>query len=249
MFLIGETTRFTGMALVVTGRAEEGLAVQVGLVETVERIPELGLLLPHLYMHLGHSRRHVGDAESALADLGRARAGFEEIDNRASLIHVCAGLAEVNADLGRHEQALEAAARSLDVSTGSAINVYDPWTLATTARVHAEAGDHDLARSAAAGAVGALGRTFDGETHRVSAQLAHVAFLLGEHHAALRLAGLAAATPDRRELPFRSPGEAERLAGARAGSLEAVGAEGPEILTQGVAANLTEAAGLLILPR
>ena len=109
-------------------------------------------------------------------------------------------------DLGRYDQALEAAARSLDVSAGGPIDVYDPWTLCTTARVHVAVGDEDLARSAAARAVDALTRTFDGETHRVAVELVSVAHGLGERRAALRLAGLADATPDRRELPFRSPG-------------------------------------------
>jgi tetratricopeptide (TPR) repeat protein len=200
-------------------------------------------------MHLGHSRRHVGDASAALADLGRARDGFEQIGNRASLIHVCAGLAEVYTDLGRYDQALEAAGRSLDVSTGGTIDVYDPWTLCTTARAHVALGHEDLARRAAARAVDALGRTFDGETHRVAAALSWVAYGLGEHRAALRLAGLADATPDRRELPFRSPGEHARLDEARDGSRDALGSEGEAIYARGTTSSPTEAAALLIHPR
>jgi DNA-binding SARP family transcriptional activator/tetratricopeptide (TPR) repeat protein len=249
LFLIGECTRFIGMTLVTAGETERGLATQIELIRVVERMPELALTLPHLYMHLGHSRRHVGDTSAALADLGRARDGFEELGNRASLIHVCAGLAEVHTDLGRYDQALEAAARSLDVSTGGPIGVYDPWTLCTTARVHVALGDDGLARSAAARAIDALARTFHGETHRVAVELSSVAHGLGEFHAALRLAGLADATPDCRELPFRSPGEQQRLDESRDAARAALGAEGDATYAHGAASNLAEAAALLVHPR
>jgi tetratricopeptide (TPR) repeat protein len=247
-FLIGEGMRFTGMTLVVAGEAERGLAVQLELIHIVERMPDFELLLPHLYMHLGHSRRHVGDTSAALADLGLARRGFEEIGNRASLIHVCAGLAEVYTDLGRYDQALEAAARSLDVSAGGAITVYDPWTLCTTARVHAAVGDVGLARGAAARAIEALSHTFDGETHRVAVELASVSYTLGEHRATLRLAGLADATPDRRELPFRSPGEQQRMRVAHEAARDAFGVDADAIYQQGSASSLSEAAALLTHP-
>ena len=248
LFLIGESMRFTGMTLVVAGEAERGLATQLELIHIVERMPNFDLLLPHLYMHLGHSRRHVGDTAAALADLGLAREGFEEIGNRASLIHVCAGLAEVYTDLGRYDQALEAAARSLDVSAAGAITVYDPWTLCTTARIHAAVGDEGLARGAAAHAIEAVSHTFDGETHRVAIELAAVSHELGEHRAALRLAGLADETDDRRELPFRSPGEQQRLRVAREASRDKLGADADAIYQQGTSSSLTEAAALLTHP-
>ncbi len=249
LFLIGECVRFTGMALVTAGETERGLATQVELIHMVERMPELALILPHLYMHLGHSRRHVGDTSAALADLGRARDGFEELGNRASLIHVCAGLAEVHTDLGRYDQALEAAAQSLDVSTGGPIGVYDPWTLCTTARVHVAVGDADLARRTAARAIDSLSRTFPGETHRVAVELSSIAHGLGEFGAALRLAGLADATPDRRELPFRSPGERQRLCESRDAAHDELGDEGAVVYAQGATSSLAEAAALLIHPR
>ena len=248
VFLIGECTRFTGMALVTAGEIEKGLAIQLELIHAVERMPELAMVLPHLYMHLGHSRRHAGDDDAALADLGRARDGLEDVGNRASLIHVCAGLAEIHADLGRDRQALEAAARSLDVSTGGPIDVYDPWTLCTTARVHAYSGHEHLARTAAARAVDTLGRTFDGESYRVAVELASVAHLLGEHRAALRLAGLADTTPDRRELPFRSPAEQDRLELAADAARQALGSEADAIYARGATSSVTEAAGPLIQP-
>lgn len=248
-FLIGEAMRFTGMALVTAGEFERGLAAQLELVHAVERVPQLALLLPHLYMHLGHSRRHVGDLDAALADLVRARNGFERIGNRASLIHVCAGLAEVYADLGQYDEALEAAARSLDVSTGGSVGVYDPWTLCTTARVHIAADDVDLARRAAARAIDALALTFDGETHRVAVELSYVAHGLGEDHAALRLAGLADATPDRRELPFRSPHEQIRLSEARDAARLALGDDADEIYRRGATSDVAEAAARLVHPR
>jgi hypothetical protein len=184
-----------------------------------------------------------------VADLGRARFGFEELGNRASLIHVCAGLAEVYADLGRYDDALEAAGRSLDVASGSIMDVYDPWTLCTTARVHVALGDGDLARRAASRAIDALGVTFEGETHRVALELAYVASELAEHRAALRLAGLADATPDRRELPFRSPLERQRLHDAKAAARGALGAEADAIYAAGARSSVAEAAALLTPPR
>lgn len=247
-FLIGEGTRFIGMALVTAGHAERGLATQLELIELIERLPGMELLLPHLFMHLGHSRRHIGDLDAAVADLGRARSGFEALGNRASLIHVCAGLAEVYADLGRLDDALEAAGRSLDVSANGPIDVYDPWTLCTIARVHVAAGDDHLARTAAASAVEAMRRAFSGETHRVAVALAGIAGSLGEHRAVLRLAGLADVSPDLRELPFRSPLEHERLRRALAEARQAVGDEADAILATGARSNLTEAAGLIVRP-
>jgi tetratricopeptide (TPR) repeat protein len=249
LFLTGESTRFTGMTLVTAGQSERGLEIQLELIHLVERIGGLEMLLPHLHMHLGHSRRHVGDADAAVADLGRARFGFEALGNRASLIHVCAGLAEVYADLGRYDDALEAAGRSLDVASGSIMDVYDPWTLCTTARVHVALGDGDLARRAASRAIDALGVTFEGETHRVALELAYVASELAEHRAALRLAGLADATPDRRELPFRSPLERQRLHDAKAAARGALGAEADAIYAAGARSSVAEAAALLTPPR
>ncbi len=226
--LLGHVMRMSGLALVTSGEHESGVATQLELIQMIEQMPGLEILIPHLYMHLGNCR---------------------DLDNRASLIHVCAGLAEIYADLDLPERALEAAARSLAVSTGGTITFYDPWTLATAARVHAGNGDEMLARSVAARAVEALLGTFDGETHRVASQLAFVSHQLGEHGAALRLAGLADATPDRRELPFRSPGEQARLQTARDVARAELGATADEVYARGAASNITEAASALIVPR
>lgn len=246
LFLAGENLRFIGMANVTAGNLERGLEIQLGLLRAAERMRGMGVLVPHLLMHLGHSRRHIGDREAALVDLHQARLGFEALGNRASLVHVCAGLAEVYADLERHDEALEAAAASLQASATGPVIVYEPWALCTTARVLAATGDTDLARSAAASAIQALAHTFDGETHRVAIELAWVAAELSEHRAALRLAGLAGATPDRRELPFRSPLEQERLRAATIAGREALGADSDAALDAGARSSLAEAAALIV---
>jgi hypothetical protein len=241
-FLIGECTRFTGIVLVCAGDAERGFDLQLGLLREMERTTGMELLLPHLRMHLGHCRRHVGDDDAARADLEAARAGLEQVGNRTSLIHVCAGLAEIHSDHQRTDEALALAGSGLAAAAAAEVDTYDPWMLCTVARVHASTGDEALAQNAAADAVASLASAWPGETSRVASELAFVSNEMGAVNAAARLIGVVDATPDQRELPFRSPAERERLQRTRSEVSRALGDAYRQIVEQGRHSSLAEAA-------
>jgi hypothetical protein len=241
-FLIGECTRFTGIVLVCAGEAERGFDLQLGLLRAMEHTAGMELLLPHLRMHLGHCRRHVGDDDAARADLEAACAGLEEVGNRTSLIHVCAGLAEIHGDHQHTDDALALAGKGLAASAAADVDTYDPWILCTVARVHAGAGDQLLAQNAAADAVASLASAWLGETHRVASELAFVGNEVGAVNAAARLIGVVDATPDQRELPFQSPAERARLQRTRDAVSGALGDAYPELVEQGRHSSLAEAA-------
>jgi DNA-binding SARP family transcriptional activator/tetratricopeptide (TPR) repeat protein len=211
-FAVHEARRFAGVVRVCAGDVDDGLAAQLEVLAMLEHSGGATLLIPHVRMYIGHCRRHVGDDESAVADLDRARAEYEQVENRASLVHVLAGLAELHADAGRGDSALEHAGRGLEVARLGGMTVYDPWLWCIVARVHAARGDREPAIAAAMSAAIALEREWEGETHRVAAELAAVMCQLEEPRVAARLAAVAAHWPDRRELPFRSPAETHRFA-------------------------------------
>jgi tetratricopeptide (TPR) repeat protein len=240
-YIVLEARRFAGVNLISAGDHDRGFEELLDVLSVVERTPAMELLVPHVRMYLGHCRRHVGDDAAALADLAQARDEYEQLGNRASLIHVYAGLAELYADHGRAHEAEQHAARGLDLAAGSDITTYDPWLLATIARVHAHRGDEPLAYAAALGAATALSRTWSGETHRVAVELASVCHVLGSFDAVARLCGVADATDDHRELPFRTPAEHERGAAARTAARGALGQDYDRYHRLGSTSTLSEA--------
>ena len=215
-FLEQEGERFTGIALVSAGRADEGFAIQLDVLDRVERASNAAVMLPHVHMYLGHCRRHVGDDDAAFVDLEQAREAYEQATNKATLVHIYAGLAEMSVDRGDVPSALRHAGRGLELSANGGVSDYDPWMLCTLARAHATSGDDQAARHASAAAVSSLATGWRGETHRVAVELASVALQLGDLRSAGRLIGLADVTDDRRDLPFVSPAERARAERVRA---------------------------------
>ena len=252
-FLEQEADRFSGIALVSAGRADEGFAVQLEVLDRAERSSNAEVMLPHIHMYLGHCRRHVGDDDAAFVDLEQAACAYEKATNKATLVHVYAGLAEMSVDRGDVPSALHFAGRGLELSANGGVSAYDPWILCTLARAHATSGDDQAARHAAAAAVSALANGWRGETHRVAVELSCVALQLGDRRSAGRLIGLADVTEDRRDLPFVSPAERARADGVRAavaGDEWAMrrrwrGAAGARL---GAGSTLAEAASRLISP-
>jgi DNA-binding SARP family transcriptional activator/tetratricopeptide (TPR) repeat protein len=238
-----EARKYGGVALVSAGSVALGFERLGEEVERLEHDERLRWNAAHARMYLGHCRRHVGDNRAALVDLGFASAVWDELDNTASAIHTHAGLAEVYADLQDHRPALHHAARAVQLADAGTIDVYVPWVLCTIARVHAVEGDRIAARTAALEAVRLAPRVWEGERHRIAADLAWVAVTLGETEAARGLLAIADAAEDRRELPFRSPGEGERLQWVRR-SLAGTRATAPPTSSPG--ATLLEAAGGLV---
>jgi DNA-binding SARP family transcriptional activator/tetratricopeptide (TPR) repeat protein len=241
-----EAVRFGGVVLVSAGQIEQGIKTQVEVLGRVERSRKSGLLAPHVRMYLGHCRRHIGDDDAAVADLESARSDFERIGNTATLIHVCAGLAELYADRCQSGVALGRAAQALRTAANGKISTYDPWVLCTVARVHASEGDVTSALAASDTAAVALSNNRIGEIHRVALELAAVSACIGEHEAAARLIGVADANEDRRELPFWTPAERTRLDGARARAMRSLGDDFEHLRRRGETSTVAEAVGPLL---
>jgi tetratricopeptide (TPR) repeat protein len=242
-----EASRFRGVALVSAGEVEHGLGVQVGVLRRLERARRSRLHVPHVRMYLGHCRRHVGDDDAAIVDLESSRSDFVQFGNTASLIHVCAGLAEIYADRGHSDLALRRAGEALTIAASGRINTYDPWVLCTIARVHSSEGDVASALAAVDAALAALRYNWIGETHRVALELAAVSVSLGEYEAAARLIGVVDANEDRRELPFRTPAERTRLDRARALATNSVGDDFEYLRRRGETSTVAEAVGPLLV--
>lgn len=244
-----DASRFIGVTLVSAGEHERGLALQLETLERAETTPGMEAFVPHLRMFLGHSRRSLGQSDVAWVSLDSSREAFERTSNVASLIHVYAGLAEIAADHGDGERALRLAGRGLELAALGGLRDHDGWLACTIARVHAAAGDVPAARAAAGEAIAGVTRGWVGETSRVAGELSFVAMtVLDDPVAVARLVGLAQATPDRRELPFTTPAERERVAAARSFVANSLPDGGHSDLTIGAGSTLAEAAAALTSP-
>jgi tetratricopeptide (TPR) repeat protein len=250
-FLEQESERFAGITLVSAGRADEGFAMQLDVLDRAERSSNAAVMVPHIHMYLGHCRRHVGDDDAAFVDLEQARDAYERATNRATLVHVYAALVEMSIDRGDVPSALRYAGRGLELSAQGGVSAYDPWMLCTLARSHAASGQGEAARYASAAAVSSLATGWRGETHRVAVELASVALQLGDLRSAGRLIGLADVTDDRRDLPFVSPAERARAERVRAIVADGAGDDGEEAregARLGAGSTLAEAASRLTSP-
>lgn len=243
-FVETESVRFDAVVRVCAGEPERGFGTLCELLGRLETTAGLDLYVPHVRMYLGHCRRHVGDDDAAFADLDLARVEYESLGNLTSLVHIHAGLAEIAADREELDDVLRFAQRGLELAAVGRLTVYDPWLLATTARALAAVGDAVGARGASSAAIEAMSRSWIGETHRVAVELAAVALSLGDDDACVRLAGVADAWPDRRELPFKSPAEAQRLVAVRRKAAERRARTDDPMPT--IALTLREAAATLI---
>jgi tetratricopeptide (TPR) repeat protein len=242
-FVEVEAARFRGVVLVSAGQVDDGLAAQMAVLRRIEGSRRNEVLVTHVRMYLGHCRRHIGDDDTAIVDLEAARSGFEHVGNTASLIHVCAGLAELYADRDQPDRALARAAEALRIATEGNITTYHPWVLCTVARIHAIGGDVDSARAAIDRAVSSLDESWIGEIHRVAVELAAATAHLGDFEATARLIGVADANEDRRELPFRTPLEPVRLAQAVDAAQHALGDRYEALRRRGATSTVAEALG------
>ncbi len=245
-FVEQEATRFRGITLVSAGHPDEGFAIQLEVLRTVQASRNAQFLLPHVQMYLGHCRRHVGDDDAAFVDLDHARASYERATNTASLVHVYGALAEMSIDREDGPTALRHAGRALELSARGGVSAYDPWLWCTVARVHVRSGDDNAARHSAAAALASLEQGWSGEIHRVAVELAAVSHALGDEWSAARLIGVADAADDRRDLPFVAPAEVRRAAAVRA--MVGRDADLAGVVELGTTSTISEAAARLIRP-
>lgn len=247
-FLIGEATRWLGLALVTAGRPREGFALQVDLLRMVERSSSPGVraVVPHLRMYLGHSRRHVGELEAALLDLETTRSEFRALGNETSILHVAAGLADVLVDLGRPAEALDVVGDALSIATATRRPNWDSWLLCSAMRARLAQGEETLARAAARGAVRAAERGWDGDQQRIGLELAHLAVERDAHETAARILGAVDALDWPLTAPVRTLAELDRHQQATEAAADALGERFTSAHEDGAASTLAEAAARLL---
>jgi len=113
-------------------------------------------------------------------------------------------------------------------------------------RAHHLAGEKENALACARRAIAPLTGAPPGETVRLAFELAALALAEGDPTAAARLLGVAATTPDRRELPFPPPAERERRLATDRAVLDQLGSEAAKHTQAGRRCTVAEAAGDLV---
>ncbi|MFP5255178.1 MAG: BTAD domain-containing putative transcriptional regulator [Acidimicrobiia bacterium] len=241
-----EAEKFLGVALVLDGAAEEGLRIQQEVLAVVRRELGSSFHIAHNLAYLGHCQRLLGDDSAALADWSEARELCARVSNRGTAIHINIGLGEIAADRGQHGPALEHAGAAHELARASRAAGYEPWAWTLAMRAHALRGDLGSAVTCARRAMEGLAGAPPGEAVRLAAELARLAVGQGDLPTAARLLGVVAATPDRRELPFPSPREAERLRSTEEAVSAGLGWSVAEHLERGRRCSVAEAAGDLL---
>ena len=241
-----EAQKHLGVALVLDGRADEGVAVQQDVLSTLRREKVGAFRIAHNLAYLGHCHRHTGDDTAALVDWSEARALCEEVGNRGTAIHVHLGLAEVAADRGDPDVVLLHVGEALDLLRVGRAQTYCPWAWTIALRAHTATGDLDAAHACARRAAEALPDAPPGESVRLATELAALARQEDELETAARLLGVARSTPDRRELPFPGPAEAARWAELARDVAQQVGAGYDDHVAAGARCTVPEAAGPLL---
>jgi hypothetical protein len=240
-----EARKFLGVAMIFDGDADRGLEVQHDVLAVVRsRGTPFGIA--HNLAYLGHSHRLLGDDAAALADLSEARELCQRVGNRGTAIHVSVALAEIAADRGDAALALERVGEALDLMRRAQSHTYEPWAWTVAMRAHALDGDVDAALACAWRAIEGLAIVPSGETVRLATELAHMALELDDVVTASRLLGVLSVTADRRELPFPSPREGERLASVQTGVRDRLGAAADDHVASGRRCTVSEAAGDLL---
>jgi tetratricopeptide (TPR) repeat protein len=242
-----DARKFLGVALVLQGEAELGLQIQRDALDVVRREIGSPFGVAHNLAYLGHCHRFLGDDVAAAADWTEARALCGRIGNRGTEIHVHIGLAEIAADRGDTDDALASVATAVQLVHESRAWTYEPWAWTTAMRAHAEAGEVAAALACGRRAAEHLVWAPSGEATRLASELAGVALRAGDDAAAARLLGVAAATPDVRELPFPSPAERRRRDEVAAEVEARLGASvAASHLAAGRRCSVAEAAGSLL---
>jgi DNA-binding SARP family transcriptional activator/DNA polymerase III delta prime subunit len=241
-----EARKFLGVALVLDGEPEAGLAIQQEVLGFVRRELKSPFHIAHNLSYLGHCHRLLGDDTAARADWTEARELCARIGNRGTAIHINIGLGEIAADQGDPELALARAGAALELARAARAATYEPWAWTVAMRAHALGGDLGAATTCVRRALDGLVGAPSGEAVRLATELAHLAVEVRELPTAARLLGVAAATPDRRELPFPSPREAERRCAAELAVTAGLGSRAAEHIDRGRRCSIAEAAGDLL---
>jgi DNA-binding SARP family transcriptional activator/tetratricopeptide (TPR) repeat protein len=241
-----EARKHLGVALVLDGKPEAGLAIQREVLAIVRDRSDNEFNVAHSLAYLGHCHRYLGDDSAAWANWTEARDTCRRVGNRGTAIHVDIGLAEVAIDRGDHVRALERVGEALELIRASQAAFYEPWAWTIAMRAHHLAGERANALLCARRAAAQLPTAPPGEAVRLAAELAVVALAAGEVATGARLVGVAAATPDLRELPFPSPAEADRRAATKDVVVEELGVEAKKHIDAGRRCTVAEAAGELL---
>jgi tetratricopeptide (TPR) repeat protein len=234
-----EARKFQGVALVLDGDPDRGLAIQQDVLATMRNDVGGPLAAAHGLAYLGHCHRFVGDDVAAEADWHEAADLYRAVENRGTAIHVEIGLAEIATDGGDFEAALAHVSRALDLCDAAGLPTYVPWAWTAASRVHAQTGDVESALACARRAAALLHATPTGEAVRLASELAALTDAIGDRDTAARLVGFAGATLDRRELPFPSAAERRR----HAALADRLRADAPDSVHAGSRCTFTEAAG------
>jgi len=238
-----EARKFLGVALVLHGDPEAGLQIQHETLAVVRRDLRSPFHVAHNLAYLGHCHRLLGDDTAARADWKEARELCAQVGNRGTAIHIAIGLGEIAADQGQPELSLEFVGEALELLRAGRAATYAPWAWTVAMRAHALVGDVHFAGTCAQRAFAGLPDAPPGEAVRLAVELAHLAAARHELPTAARLLGVAAATLDRRELPFPSPSEEGRRRDTQHAVEAGLGDAWREHLDAGRRCNVTEAVG------
>ena len=241
-----EAWKFHGVALVASGDANRGVAVQREALDAARSVVGPAFPTAHGLAYLGHTHRMLGDDDAALACWAEALDICRRIGNRGTAIHIAIGLADLFAERGTVDRALEHLGIALELIDASRAETYITWAWTVTVRAHATTGDTTEAIASARRALAAAHRVPPGEGRRLAIELADLALGLDDASTAARLLGVVDATPDVREMPFPPHSEAARV-DALGRAVAARGGEDQR--AAGRRRSLAEAAGALLVER
>jgi DNA-binding SARP family transcriptional activator len=244
-----EATKFLGVARFFAGEVDGGLAMVRESLDTARRSGAPPFQIAHTLAYLGHCHRHLGDDRSARVDWTVARTLCRDVGNRGTAIHIQIGLADLDVDAENADDALSGASEALELIAESRSYTYESWAWTVALRSHAIAGDYGAAVACGRRAVDALPAGPPGETVRLAHELADLAWRTGDAEAAARLLGVAAATDDRREIPFVPPGERRRADTVARRVADQLGSGSRSAHDHGSRLSILEAAGDLLVPR
>ncbi len=245
-FLACDARKFFGVSLVLDGDADLGLDVQREALAVVRRDHPSPFHAAHSLAYLGHCHRFLGDDAAALANWTEGRALVGRLRNQATAVHISIGLGELAVERGDVEGALALTAEALDLAATGHAWAYEPWAWTLAIRANLAAADLGATIASARRAVAGIERVPSGEAVRLGVDLAALALAADDPVAAARLLGVVGAMPDRRELPFPPPGEADRRAELADAVRDRLGDEATRHLDAGARCSLAEAAGPLL---
>lgn len=245
-FLACDASKFLGLCRLLEGDHEEGLRLQRDALSRLRRDHPSAFHVAHALGFLGHSHRLLGDDAAAFGAWTEGSVGVRRINNRGTGAHIAIGLGELAVERHAVEEALALTSEALDLLTAGNVPTYQPWAWTVALRAHLTADDLPAAAACAHRALAGLDRVPPGESVRLGIELAGLAVVSGDDVTAARILGTVAVTPDRRELPFPSPSEADRCAALRRGVETRLGVDADVHFSAGERCSLPEASGRLL---